>query len=229
MSSNVIDEPTFRDKQFVFKDRVHAGQLLATKLKNHVDRVNVQLLAIPAGGIPVGHTIAKNLDLPLDVIIVRKIQIPWNTEAGFGAVSYNGTVLLNESLVAQLGLTSEIVQWCISQTQQIIRERLEKFRGNKPFPDLKKKIVILVDDGLASGSTMLVAVKSVQKQTPEKIVVAVPTASTGAIELVAPSVNKLICLNIRSGPIFAVADAYQKWYDLSDEEVIEILRKSWQS
>ena len=229
MSSNVIDEPTFRDKQFVFKDRVHAGQLLATKLKNHVDRVNVQLLAIPAGGIPVGHTIAKNLDLPLDVIIVRKIQIPWNTEAGFGAASYDGTVLLNESLVAQLGLTSEIVQWCISQTQQIIRERLEKFRGNKPFPDLKKKIVILVDDGLASGSTMLVAVKSVQKQTPEKIVVAVPTASTGAIELVAPSVNKLICLNIRSGPIFAVADAYQKWYDLSDEEVIEILRKSWQS
>jgi len=229
MSHNVIDEPTFRNKQSVFKDRVHAGQLLATKLRNHVDRVNVQLLAIPAGGVPVGYMIAKNLALPLDVIIVRKIQIPWNTEAGFGAASYDGTVLLNESLVAQLGLTSEIVQWCISQTQQIIQERLEKFRGNKPFPDLKKKMVILVDDGLASGSTMLVAVKSVQKQAPEKIVVAVPTASTGAIELVAPSVNTLICLNIRSGPIFAVADAYQKWYDLSDEEVIEILRKSGQS
>jgi len=229
MSHNVIDEPTFRNKQSVFKDRVHAGQLLATKLRNHVDRVNVQLLAIPAGGVPVGYMIAKNLALPLDVIIVRKIQIPWNTEAGFGAASYDGTVLLNEPLVAQLGLTSEIVQWCISQTQQIIQERLEKFRGNKPFPDLKKKMVILVDDGLASGSTMLVAVKSVQKQAPEKIVVAVPTASTGAIELVAPSVNTLICLNIRSGPIFAVADAYQKWYDLSDEEVIEILRKSGQS
>jgi predicted phosphoribosyltransferase len=229
MSPNVIDEPTFRNKQFVFKDRLHAGQLLATKLSNHVNRLNVQLLAIPAGGVPVGYTIAKNLNLLFDVIIVRKMQIPWNTEAGFGAVSYDGTVLLNEPLVAQLGLTSEIIQWCISQTQQIIRERLEKFRGNKPFPDLKKKMIILVDDGLASGLTMLAAVRSVQKQTPDKIVVAVPTASTSAIELVAPSVDKLICLNIRSDPIFAVADAYQKWYDLSDEEVMEILRKSWQS
>lgn len=228
MSINIIDEPTFKNKQFIFKDRAHAGELLANKLSSHVDKVNVQLLAIPAGGVPVGYAVAKNLNFPFDVIIVRKIQVPWNTEAGFGAVSYDGTVLLNEPLVTQLGLTSEIVHWCISQTKKIIQERLKKFRGNKPFPNLKNKTIILVDDGLASGLTMLAAVKSVQKQAPDKIVVAVPTASTSAVELVAPNVDKLICLNIRSGPIFAVADAYQKWYDLSDEEVVEILRKSWQ-
>ncbi|MBS7643186.1 phosphoribosyltransferase [Candidatus Bathyarchaeota archaeon] len=228
MNTNVIDEPKFKNKQFIFKDRVHAGELLANKLRNYVNKINVQLLAIPAGGVPVGYTVAKNFNFPFDVIIARKIQIPWNTEAGFGAISYDGTVLLNERLITQLGLTTEIVQWCISQTRKIIHERLKKFRGNKPFPELRKKTVILVDDGLASGWTMLAAVKSVRKQSPAKIVVAVPTASTSAVELVAPTVDKLICLNIRSGPVFAVADAYQKWYDLADEEVVEILRKSWQ-
>jgi len=227
MASNVIDEPAYRDRRFVFKDRLHAGELLAIKLKGYVDKGNVQLLAIPAGGVPVGYMVARGLGVPLDVIIVRKVQIPWNPEAGFGAVAWDGTVILNEPLVGQLGLTTELVQWCVSKTQEGVGERLEKFRGEKPPPDLRDKTVILVDDGLASGFTMLVAVKSVRNRGPEKVIVAVPTASTSAVQLVAPSVDKLICLNIRGGPFFAVADAYKKWYDLSDEEVVEILRRAW--
>lgn len=103
---------------------------------------------------------------------------------------------------------------------------MRKFRGNRPFPDLNGKTVILVDDGLASGFTMLAAAKSIRNQHPEKIVIAVPTASAGAIELLASSVDELVCPNIRGGPIFAVADAYENWYDLSDDEVLELLRRS---
>ena len=226
MSLKVIDEPAYRNRKFVFKDRLHAGELLASKLQNHISRENAQLLAIPAGGVPVGYAVATRLSVPLDVVIVRKIQIPWNPEAGFGAIAWDGTVVLNEALVAQLGLSTELIRWCISQTQETIRRRLEKFRDDKPLPELKNKTVALIDDGLASGFTMLTAVKSVKKRKPEKLIVAVPTASQSATEFVAPNVDKLICLNVRRGPIFAVADAYQEWHDLSDEEVIEFLRKA---
>jgi len=225
MSLRIIDEPAYRNRNFVFKDRLHAGDLLALRLQDHIIRENAQLLAIPAGGVPVGYAVATRLSIPLDVVIVRKIQIPWNPEAGFGAIAWDGTVVLNEALVAQLGLSTELVWRCVSRTQETIRERLEKFRGDKPLPELKNKIVVFIDDGLASGFTMLTAVKSVKKQKPEKVIVAVPTASRSAAELVAPNVDKLICLNVRWGPIFAVADAYQEWYDLSDEEVMEFLGK----
>jgi len=226
MSLRVIDEPAYRNRSLVFRDRLHAGELLALKLQDHISQESAQLMAIPAGGVPVGYAVASRLSVPLDVVIVRKIQIPWNPEAGFGAIAWDGTVVLNEALVAQLGLSTELIRWCVSRTQQTIRERLEKFRGNKPLPQLKSKTVVFIDDGLASGFTMLTAVKSVKKRKPEKVIVAVPTASQSAAELVAPNVDKLICLNVRGGPIFAVADAYQEWYDLSDEEVMEFLRKA---
>lgn len=225
MNLRVIEEPAYRNRKLVFKDRLHAGELLASKLQGHISRENVQLLAIPAGGVPVGFAVATRLRAPLDVVIVRKIQIPWSPEAGFGAIAWDGTVVLNEVLVTELGLSTELVRWCISRTQETIRRRLEKFRGNKPLPELKNKTVALIDDGLASGFTMLTAVKSVKKRKPKKLIVAIPTASQSAIQLVAPNIDKLICLNVRGGPIFAVADAYQKWYDLSDEEVMEFLGK----
>lgn len=226
MPSNVIEELAYRDRTFVFKDRLHAGELLADKLRPLIAGRGAQLLAVPAGGVAVGYAVAQKLNTPLEVAIVRKIQIPWNTEAGFGAVTWDGRVLLNKLLVSQLGLSTEIVEQCVSQTRETVRQRVQKLRGNKPFPDLSGKTPILVDDGLASGFTMLAAVESVRAKQPEKIVVAVPTASVGAIELLAPTVNKLVCLNVRHGPIFAVADAYDKWYDLSDDEVLELLRKT---
>jgi predicted phosphoribosyltransferase len=106
----------------------------------------------------------------------------------------------------------------------MLRQRLETFRGARCFPDLNGKVVVLVDDGLASGFTMLAAAESVKSRDPRKIIVAVPTASEGAVELLVSSVDEMICLNLRRGPIFAVADAYKKWYDLSDDEVLEYLR-----
>jgi predicted phosphoribosyltransferase len=225
MTARIIEDPAFRERVFVFRDRVEAGKLLAEKLREYAGKGNVIVLAVPAGGVPVGYAVAKELAIPMDLAVVRKVQIPWNTEAGFGAVTWDGETVLNEPLVEQLGLTREEIEGSISKTRRIIQERLRKFRGYRPMPHLRDKVVILVDDGLASGFTMLAAARSARKRTPEKVIVAVPTASLGAVELLAPEVDEIVCLNIRSGPSFAVANAYESWYDLTDEEVIRILEK----
>lgn len=222
----LIDEPNLRDKTHVFKDRTEAGSLLAEKLRNMaiLDEKTV-VLAIPAGGVPVGFMIAKGLKLPFYVFIVRKIQIPWNTEAGFGALSLDGTILLNKEVTRHLGLTSTEIEECIEKTRKIVEDRAKMLGAEKPLPNFNDKIVILVDDGLASGFTMLTAIKAVRKHNPRKAIVTTPTASLSAIRLLKPNADIIICLNIRGGPIFAVADAYKKWYDLSDEEVATYLSK----
>jgi len=224
--AKIIEEPAYRERRFIFQDRFHAGKLLAEKLRNYATRGNTVLLAVPAGGVPVGYMIAKELGIPMDVIIVRKVQIPWNPEAGFGALTWDGETVLNETLIEHLGLTEKMIKESISKTLRVLRERIRKFRGDRPMPDFEGKVVILVDDGLASGFTMLAAARSIKKKEPHKIVVAVPTASAGSIELLSNEVDEIICLNIRSGPIFAVADAYRNWYDLTDEDVIDILEKA---
>lgn len=226
MTAKIIDEPAYRERTFIFKDRFHAGDLLAENLRKYAGKGNVIVLAIPAGGVPVGYMVAKELRVPVEVAVVRKVQIPWNTEAGFGALTWDGEKVVNDYLVRRLGLTEKMIEESISKTKRIIRERLREFRADRPMPDLRGKSVILADDGLASGFTMLAAVKSVKKDKARRIVVAVPTASLGAIELLSTEVDGIVCLNVRSGPIFAVADAYRNWYDLADEEVTEILEKA---
>ncbi|MGQ9469223.1 MAG: phosphoribosyltransferase [Nitrososphaerales archaeon] len=224
MGSKIVEDPSLRSKRYVFKDRIHAGKLLAKKLENYRDE-DLIILAIPSGGVPVGFTIAKEIDKPFDLIVVRKIPIPMEPEAGFGAMSFDGITVLNEPLLERLGLTKKEINECSSQVLKEIKRRMDKFRGDKPFPDLKGKTVVIVDDGLASGYTMLASIKSVKKQLVRKIIVAVPTASTNAINLIAPHVDEIVCLNIRNSFFFAVADAYQNWYDLSDDEVQNYLRK----
>jgi putative phosphoribosyl transferase len=228
MTAEIIDKPAYRDRVSIFEDRFEAGKFLADELRKYAGNKNVIVLAVPAGGVPVGYTIAKELAVPLDILVVRKIQIPWITEAGFGAVTWDGKIFLNEKLVEQLGLTEEEIKKSIAETKLNIQMRLTKFRGLKPFPNLKDKIVLLVDDGLASGFTMLAATRSTRDRAPKKIIVAVPTASLGAIELLAHEVDEILCLNIRSGPSFAVADAYKNWRDLTDEEVLKILSEKEQ-
>ena len=223
MTAKIIENPTYRERVSVFQDRFQAGKLLADKLRDHAGKENVIVLAVPAGGVPVGYMVSKELDVPMDVMIVRKIQIPWNTEAGFGAITWNGKIVLNQGLAEQLDLTKEEIETSILKTKRNIQERLKKFRGDKPMPTLTNKVVILVDDGLASGFTMLAAARSVRESKPTKTIIAVPTASLGAIELLAPEVDEIVCLNIRSGPSFAVASAYENWYDLTDDEVLKIL------
>ena len=225
MTAKIIEKLAYRDRTSVFRDRVEAGEFLANELQKYAGNPDVFVLAVPAGGVPVAYMIAKGLDAPLDVLVVRKVQIPWSPEAGFGAVTWDGKTFLNESLVEQLHLTEEDIEAAIAETKRNIAARLKKFRGDKPLPSLEGKIVLLVDDGLASGFTMLAAARSVKESKPQKIVVAVPTASLGAIELLAAEVDEVVCPNIRSAPSFAVAEAYEDWYDLSDEEVQKILQE----
>jgi len=223
VNAKVIEQPAYRNRVSIFENRFEAGKLLANELRGYADRGNTVVLAVPAGGVPVGYIVAKELFVPLDVIVVRKVQIPWAPEAGFGAATWDGKVFLNEALVEQLGLTEEDIQTAVAETKRNIQDRLGKFRGNKPMPNIAGKVVILVDDGLASGFTMLAAARSVGDRAPQKIVVAAPTASLGAVELLASEVDQIVCLNIRSGSSFAVADAYVNWYDLTDEEAQKIL------
>ena len=224
--AEIVDEPSLRDRVHVFDDRLHAGELLAEKLEEYRGREGAYVLAIPAGGVQVAFVVAKRLNIPLDVVVIRKIHVPWNREAGFGAVSWDGIIFLNEPLVAALGLTKEDIDRCVAEEKEIIRMRLKKFRGGRPFPDLREKTAIIVDDGLASGFSMLTTVKAIERRKPREMVVAIPTAPISAIQLIRPHVDKVVCLNIRSGPFFAVADAYKLWYDLEDEDVIEVLNQA---
>ncbi len=220
---NVIDEPLYRYRRHVFEDRIHAGHLLAKRLRGRVDNEAV-VLAIPAGGVPVGYMVAKELKLAFDVAVVRKLHIPWNKEAGFGAIGWDGTVVFNEPLLRLLKLSSEDIERCIAEETGEIDRRIKMFRGEKPFPEIKGRTAVLVDDGLASGYSMLVAVNLVKKRGPNKIIVAVPTSSLSALALISPHADEVVCLNVRDEFFYAVADAYKLWYDLSDEEVFEFLR-----
>jgi putative phosphoribosyl transferase len=223
--AEIVENSEFRDKIHVFDDRSHAGEMLAKWLKQYQDRENTIILAIPAGGVPVAVQVSEKLSIPWDLAVTTKLHIPWNREAGFGAVSWDGTVILNKPLADSLGLTSGEIERCVEEEKKAIQRRLKEFRGNMPFPDLEGKLVIVVDDGLASGFSMLVTAKTLRGKAGA-VVVAVPTAPVSAVELISSYVDKVVCLNIRSGPFFAVADAYKVWYDLTDNDVIDILRRN---
>ena len=154
---------------------------------------------------------------------MRKIRIPGTTESGFGAVTWDGQVLINEELRDALGLPATDVDQAIGQTRKNVAERVARFTGTRAVPEPAGKTVILTDDGLASGFTMLAAIQSIRRRNPARIIVAVPTASATSAGLVSRQAEQLVCLNIRSSRMFAVADAYAEWYDLDDREVLEEL------
>ena len=219
----LMQEVSMRDKLHVFEDRNEAGRLLAEKLTRYKDSDAI-ILGIPSGGVPIASEIANALDLPMDLMIVRKIQIPYNPEAGFGAVGPEDEIILNEKLLNRLSLTEKEMKEQIKRTMDVIKKRDQLFRQEKPFPSLKGKNIIIVDDGLASGYTMLAAIKIIRKKNPRKVIAGVPTGSGKTADFVLSFVDELVCLNIRNKFSFAVADAYRNWYDLTDEEVVRIIK-----
>jgi len=205
----------------LFQNRLEAGMKLGQELKKLALK-NPVVLAIPSGGVPVGKEVTKILKCPFSLIIVRKIQFPWTTEAGFGAVAADGTFYLGPDAKK---LPNKVVE---AQTQKAVKEvkhREKEFLKGRKKVNVKGKTTILVDDGLATGSTMIAAVRTIRKKKPSQIIVATPTASEGAVELLKNEADKVITLYQHPKDLpFAVASSYRKWHDLTDEEAKKYLK-----
>jgi len=205
----------------MFKSREQAGQLLAQDLLRYKDRKAV-VLAIPRGGVVVGRAVADELDATLDTVVVRKIGAPGNEELAIGAVGPNGIAVWNEDLLPWLGIGRRAMEGLLQEKEQERRERERRLRGASPLPNLTGRVVILVDDGIATGSTVAVAAKWVKSQKPERIVLAVPVAPEEAVARLRELVDEVVCLSMPE-EFFAVGQFYEEFPQVSDEEVKELL------
>ncbi|MDH3315489.1 MAG: phosphoribosyltransferase family protein [Gammaproteobacteria bacterium] len=221
---HIHDDPSLRDRAPVFADRAAAGRHLAQMLKVHRGG-GALLAAIPAGGVPVAVEMASRLELELEVLPVSKILLPWNTESGFGAVAFDGSVWVNDAVVREFGLSPDAVKRSTVEARSKVEHRMNMLRGGCSLPELVGRSVIIVDDGIAAGSTVRAAISALRRLGAGKVVVAVPTAHLHSVELIAQISDEVWCANIRGGFSFAVADAYESWYDLSDQQVAKILKK----
>lgn len=205
-----------------FRNRSAAGVALAAMLEKYRGS-GALVLAIPAGGVPVAAEIAKALGLPLEAAPVSKALLPWTTESGFGAVAFDGTVWLDEEAIERYGLGEPRIEKSIAEARAKVERRVARLRGGRPLPDLSGRSVILVDDGIAGGSTMRAAIGALRKLHAKNIVVAVPTAHRAALESIGKLADAAVCADIRARTPFAVADAYEEWRDLGDDEIEAIL------
>ena len=220
--TRLFDLPQLRNRVQVFRDRGHAGELLAQILTEYRDR-DALVMAIPAGGVPVAVVIAKCLNLPVDVVVVSKITFPWNTEAGYGALAFDGTLRLNDALLVRTRLDERQIAEGIEQTRQKVERRIARMRGGLAPLDVVGRTLIVVDDGLASGFTMRVAVEALTEQRAASIAIAVPTGHADALTDFAAPVEAVYCANVRAGWNFAVADAYEQWSDIDEDEAVTAL------
>jgi putative phosphoribosyl transferase len=208
-----------------FIDRVEAGNILAKHLKEFANNPNVIVIALPRGGVPVAYQVSQALSVPLDIMVVRKLGLPEHKELAMGAIASGGTVFFNQALINQLNLDESILQGVMKNEQKELLRREHLYRGQRPFTNLKNKMVILVDDGIATGSTMMAAIKAIRMQKPSSIVVAVPVAARTTYEEIMPLVDKIVC-PIIPVDFYAVGLWYENFQQTSDEEVIELLQKS---
>lgn len=208
-----------------FINRVEAGVVLAKYLKEFANKPNVIILALPRGGVPVAYEIANALSVPLDVFIVRKLGLPGHEELALGAIASGGTIFFNEPLMSQFNLDQSSIQNVVEKEREELQRREHLYRGNKPFPNLKEKIVILVDDGIATGATMTAAIEAIRKHQPTSIIIAVPVAAYSTCKEMAPLVDKIVC-PLKPIDFYAVGLWYEQFPQTSDNEVIELLEKS---
>jgi putative phosphoribosyl transferase len=209
----------------LFRDRSEAGRQLAARLAQYADRPDALVLALPRGGVPVGYEVARALHVPMDVFIVRKLGVPGHEELAMGAVATGGVRVLNDQVVRGLGIPDYVIDAVAGWEQQELERRARLYRGQRPLPDVRGKTVILVDDGLATGSTMLAAVRALRQLGPARIVVAVPVASRDTCELLKSEVNEVVCA-VTPEPFYAVGLWYRNFSQTTDEEVRELLEQS---
>ncbi len=202
----------------MFSDRTDAGIQLSEKLKHHA-KGNVVVLAIPRGGLPVAAIVAKALNAPLDVALTKKLGHPYNREYAIGAVSLNNVVLSNA-----VGITKSYIEEETKRIREVLKKRYQQYYKNREAQSLKDKTVIIIDDGIATGNTVMATVELVHKQEPEKVVVAIPVAPKLSITKLkdSPLVDEVVCLSTPFN-FHAVGQFYEKFYQVSDEEAISLL------
>ena len=203
----------------MFRDRKEAGRQLAQALSPYRDS-DALVLAIPRGGVEIGYEIARTLDIDLSLIVTRKLPYPSNPEGGFGAIAEDGSVFIYPR--AAQHLPEKTIERIMEAQKDEIERRIDVLRGGRPLPDMKRRTVILVDDGIAMGSTMRASIALCKNKSAGQIVVAVPVAGERAIEEISQIVDEMVVLE---SPAFfrAVAQVYENWYDVSDREVLEIM------
>ena len=209
---------------YKYLDRYEAGIILAKYLKEYANQSNVIILALPRGGVPIGYEIAKALSIPLDIFIVRKLGVPGHEELAMGAIASGGVVVFNDSLMRELNLEQSAVDAVLATEQRELERREILYRGNRHSPELQGKTLILVDDGIATGATMIAAVKALRKHQPAAIIIAVPVAAQSTCEEMESLVDKIIC-PLTPINFYAVGLWYEQFTQTSDEEVIELLNQ----
>lgn len=210
--------------QLRFENRREAGEYLAEQLAKYADRSDVLVLALPRGGVPVGYEVARALDAPLDIFTVRKLGVPGHEEYAMGAIATGGVRVLNEAAVAQLDISEAEIEEAARQEQEELERREQLYREGRPAPRIEGRTVLLVDDGMATGSSMAAAVKALRHYDPSSIVVAVPTASHATCKEFEDFVDDVVCA-ITPEPFMAVGVWYEEFAQTTDEEVRELLRK----
>ncbi len=208
----------------LFRDRVDAGKKLAAAVYD-MKGEDVIVLAIPRGGIVVANEVANALSAPLDVVVTRKIEAPGEPEYALGAVTQEGDVILDGQAAESLGATREYLDDQIAKKREEVKERMRRFRGDVPYPSLEGKVVLIVDDGIATGSSVGAAVMSVKKRNPKEVVVAVPVAPAGALETLRDDGTRVISLQT-PGSFLSIGEFYGSFEQVPDDEVKRILDES---
>ena len=205
-----------------FRDRSEAGRLLASRLAEYAHRPDVLVLALPRGGVPVGYEVARALDAPLDVFVVRKLGVPGHEELAMGAIASGGVRIENTDVVRALGISREMLDRVTEVEQRELDRREREYRGDRGPPDVRGRTVILVDDGLATGSTMFAAISALRQLGPARIVVAVPVAPDDTCRALARAAETSVCVRTPE-PFYGVGFWYDDFSQTSDEEVRALL------
>ncbi len=208
-----------------FCDRREAGRILAQRLIHYKNRSDVFVLALPRGGVPVAYEVAKYLEAPLDVFVVRKLGVPWQPELAMGAIASGRVEILNDNVVSAYNIPPNVIRAVVEQETQELQRRLVHYRGDRALPQLAGQTVLLVDDGLATGSTMRAAVASLRQLRPRAVVVAVPVAAISTCQELKPLVDDIVCLRTPSD-FTAVGLWYRDFSQTTDAEVREFLNES---
>ena len=208
-----------------FNDRTDAGKRLAERLSKYANREDVLILALPRGGVPVAFEVAKELNVRMDVFIVRKLGVPGNEELAMGAIASGNIRTLNEDVIRSFRIPQKLIDEATANETRELERRERIYRGNRPAPKISGSTVILIDDGLATGATMRAAVAAVKSKNPNKVIVAVPVAAPDTCSAFGYEVDEIICVATPE-PFYGVGAWYEDFSQTTDKEVIELLDRA---